>query len=426
MSPSPRPHASPPSSVLVVSLDWLRPKDPRRSLGHASILARLSQAPGLEVRAVERAVNAPSFDRRELLQTLLGAARGDTTIAIGVYVWSEEVVQWLLPALRRGGFTGRLLLGGPQITYAPAGVLRLYPDADLAIRGPGEDALLAALLSPDPSTVPGVIVRGSEDLGLQAKSTLDALPSPILDGTLPIQPFMRWETQRGCIYACTFCQHRSPKRDSRPGLLAQRRVNLEIEAMVRGGVRDIAVLDPIFHTNPAAVDILQRFKALGYRGRLSLQSRFELIDEAFLDACAGLDVRLEFGLQTIHVPEMRAVRRMNKLGDAERVIAELHRRGIPFEVSLIYGLPEQTLASFIQSVRWCEDRGVPVVRAFPLMLLRGTGLDQDRARWGLVESDDVVPVVIRSDTFTESDWRAMRDIAEALDARVEGLVGRAA
>ncbi|MBK7761413.1 MAG: hypothetical protein IPI35_34415 [Deltaproteobacteria bacterium] len=187
--------------------------------------------------SVERAVNAPGFDRRELLQTLLSAAQDNTTLALGVYVWSEEVVQWLLPALRRGGFTGRILLGGPQITYAPAGVLSLYPDADLAIRGPGEDALLAALRSPDPTKVPGVIVRNGGDRCVQAKSELGALPSPILDGVLPVQPFMRWETQRGCIYACTFCQHRAPNRDSRPGLLAQSRVNREIEAMVRGGVR---------------------------------------------------------------------------------------------------------------------------------------------------------------------------------------------
>lgn len=429
MSPSPLTPVcvtSPIARVIVVSLDWLRPKDPRRSLGHASILARLAQAPELEVTSVERAVNAPGFDRRELLQTLLSAAQGETTLALGVYVWSEEVVQWLLPALRRGGFTGRILLGGPQITYAPAGVLSLYPDADLAIRGPGEDALLAALRSPDPTKVPGVIVRNGGDRCVQAKSELGALPSPILDGVLPVQPFMRWETQRGCIYACTFCQHRTPNRDSRPGLLAQSRVNREIEAMVLGGADDIAVLDPIFHTNPAAPDILRRFAALGYTGRLSLQSRFELIDDTFLDACTDLDVRLEFGLQTIHPPEMRAVRRMNKLQDAERVIVELHRRGMPFEVSLIYGLPEQTLASFAASVRWCEERGVPVVRAFPLMLLRGTGLDQDRARWGLVESDDVVPVVIRSDTFTEPDWREMRSIAQALDARADALVARAA
>ena len=180
-------------------------------------------------------------------------------------------------------------------------------------------------------------------------------------------------------------------------------------------MRDIAVLDPIFHTNPAAVDILRQFGEAGFGGRISLQSRFELIDDDFLDACAGLDVRLEFGLQTVQRAEMRAVGRMNDLLKADAVIGALHRRGIPFEVSLIYGLPEQTLASFKASVRWCQERAVPTLKAFPLMLLRGTGLDRDRARWGLVESADDVPVVVRSSSFSRSDWEAMRSVAERLD-----------
>ena len=190
----------------------------------------------------------------------------------------------------------------------------------------------------------------------------------------------------------------------------------EVTALVDGGARDIAVLDPIFHTNPGARDVLGRFGDLGFSGRLSLQSRFELVDDAFLDACESVKVRLEFGLQTIHPAEMRAVRRINDMGAAERVIEQLHRRDIPFEVSLIYGLPQQTLASFEASVRWCRDHDVAVIRAFPLMLLRGTGLDQDRSRWGLVENADAIPLVVQSDTFSKGDWRRMRDIAETLSA----------
>jgi len=195
-----------------------------------------------------------------------------------------------------------------------------------------------------------------------------------------------------------------------------------VDALVAGGATDIAVLDPIFHTNPAAVEILQRFAARGYRGRLSLQSRFELIDTPFLDACAPLNVRLEFGLQTVHRAEMKAIRRMNDLKAADRVIAQLHTHRIPFEVSLIYGLPEQTLQSFQQSVEWCLERRVPVVRAFPLMLLRGTGLDLDRDRFGLVENDSPIPLVVRSLSFNEADWQQMCTIAENLDGATQTVV----
>jgi radical SAM superfamily enzyme YgiQ (UPF0313 family) len=405
-------------SLVLLSLDWRRAKDPRVSLGHASILARLSLIEGLEVCSVRRAVNAPGFDRHEVLHTLLESLSGSSTdLAVGVYVWNDGVVRWLLRELRARGFGGRIILGGPQVSYAPSGIAGSYPEADVLVRGYGEDALAEVIVSPDRAVIPGVIWRGGVDLAQTAPVDLAALPSPILTGQLPVQPFMRWETQRGCIYTCSFCQHREAGARLRQSTLAPGRIADEIEALVHGGATDIAVLDPIFNTNPDAAAILRRFSALEYRGSLSLQCRFERLDEGFLDACAGLDVRLEFGLQTAHRSEMKAVRRINDMAKVEGAIERLHARRLPFEVSLIYGLPTQTLSSFQDSVRWCRERGVPVIKAFPLMLLRGTDLDRQRERWGLVESDGAIPVVVESDSFTRAEWEEMRLLADSLGER---------
>lgn len=401
--------------VALLSLDWLRDKDPRVSLGHGSLLARLHQVGGIEVLPIRRAVNALDFDQNEVLRAVVEATRDVATdLAIGVYVWNDEVVRWLIQELRQCGFAGRIILGGPQVSYAPAGIAETYPEADVLIRGYGEDALAQVLLSEQPQRIPGVVWKGCFDSGLPAQVELDALPSPILAGLLPVQPFMRWETQRGCVYACSFCQHREAGARLQRRTLAPGRIADEIEALVRRGARDIAVLDPIFNTNPDAAAILRRFSELGYSGRLSLQSRFELLNDDFLDACQLLDIRLEFGLQTVQRAEMKAVRRMNNLPKVERAIEQLQRRGVPFEVSLIYGLPNQTLASFRETVRWCQERGVPVIRAFPLMLLRGTGLDRERDRWSLVESVGPIPVVVESDSFTPADWDQMRLLAKSL------------
>jgi len=402
--------------VVLLSLDWRRAKDPRTSLAHASLRARLEQVPDLEVVSIRRAVNAPGFSRDEVLAAVRAElAVKATELAVGVYVWNEHCVRWLLDALRAQGFSGRIILGGPQISYAPAGVAARYPAADLLIRGYGEDALAAVLTGRPPRSIPGVLRPVAPDSGLPAAVDLGALPSPILSGVLPVTPFMRWETQRGCIYRCAFCQHREPGARLRRRALPLERVLAEVGALVEGGAQDIAVLDPIFNSGPHAADILGAFTARGYRGRLSLQARFELLDDAFLDACAGLDCVLEFGLQTVQPDEMAAIGRINKLDRVEAAIAALHRRGQPFEVSLIYGLPNQTLDSFRATVAWCRERGVPVIRAFPLMLLRGTELSRQRRRWGLVQSDDPVPVVVESHSFRRQDWQQMAALAAELN-----------
>jgi radical SAM superfamily enzyme len=118
---------------------------------------------------------------------------------------------------------------------------------------------------------------------------------------------------------------------------------------------------------------------------------------------------------------MKAIRRKNHIALVESVISQLRSRAIDFEVSLIYGLPEQTVSSFRTSVEWCLTRGVPTVRAFPLMLLRGTPMERDRARWRLVENDEPIPLVVESSTFSRSEWATMRRIAEGLTAAAERL-----
>ena len=153
----------------------------------------------------------------------------------------------------------------------------------------------------------------------------------------------------------------------------------------------------------------------GIGARLSLQCRFELVTDAFLDAAETLDATLEFGLQTVHDDEARAVGRPNRMGSVESVIAKLNGRQMPYEVSLIYGLPFQTVERFQESVDWCLEQGVPRVRAWPLMLLRGTPIHAQREKWGYVESvGERIPIVVESRWFSRSEHSRMEDIASGL------------
>jgi radical SAM superfamily enzyme len=144
-----------------------------------------------------------------------------------------------------------------------------------------------------------------------------------------------------------------------------------------------------------------------------------MVDERFLEVAGQLRTKLEFGLQTIHDHEGSAIHRKNQIARVAQVLGEVRRRGIEHEVTLIFGLPGQSLASFQESVRWCLERRIPVIRAFPLMLLRGTELEQQRDRWNLVDDGSPMAKVIASNTFTTEEWLQMARLAEAL-GRTEG------
>jgi radical SAM superfamily enzyme YgiQ (UPF0313 family) len=405
-------------TIILVEMPWGRDKDPRMPLGHASLLTSLKRIGNGEVVSIVSPINDEGTTPEGLNNRIMRISENADSIdlAIGAYIWAEEVIIRLLPMLRSSGFPGRIILGGPQISYTSSGLEELYPEADVFVRGYGEMAIVALFNEPENRIIEGVHFAGQEDIGGQTSVDLSILPSPWLSGEIDLenQRFIRWETQRGCPFRCSFCQHKEAGKRLGRRELDESRIMGEIDLFCRSGVSEIAVLDPIFNMGPFSTRILQRFVDNGYTGRLSLQCRAEKCDDEFFRLVSQLDIKLEFGLQTIHKEEGRAVERTNNMRFVNKSLDTANRLGIFYEVSIIYGLPNQTLESFKETVDWCLKKGVPVIKAFPLMLLRGTAIEQHQDDWGLIESKGSMPVVRESYTFTDRDWCEMDKLSNAL------------
>jgi len=409
------------SNLILVELPWGRNKDPRVPLGHASLLASLKIHTKCEVISIVECINDDDFSVNKVfdrISSYLQAKENISTIAFGVYVWSEDAIQQLINKIKEVGFLGRIVLGGPQISYCGATLEENYPHADIFVRGYGEIALASILNEQKKVVLQGVHYAGDLDLVEQTQVDLEMLPSPWLENVIDIgdQIFIRWESQRGCPFKCGFCQHKEAGARLKKKWFSTNRIQNEIDYFCQQQVQDIAILDPIFNSDKRANDVLQRFLDNQYSGRLSIQCRAEMVDDEFIEKASKLNVRLEFGLQTIHSSEGKAVNRNNNISKVESVLEKMAKKEIDYELSLIFGLPEQSLKSFQQTVDWCLKRKVPVIKAFPLMLLRGTDVEKRKGEWGLVESKDSMAVVLKSDTFTTDDWEQMSQISEALKA----------
>lgn len=132
--------------LLLVALDWTRPKDPPLSLGHASILANLRKQ-DINVLPKSWSVNHDNFSVDSVLDFVMSEAKEETDFAIGAYVWNERYVQQILDRLKSYRFPGRIVLGGPQISYLKQDVEKFYPQVDVFIRGYAEDAIAQLMRS---------------------------------------------------------------------------------------------------------------------------------------------------------------------------------------------------------------------------------------------------------------------------------------
>jgi radical SAM superfamily enzyme YgiQ (UPF0313 family) len=419
--------------IISIALDWTRPKDPPISLGQAAIVANLKHH---EIPFVQGAwaVNDENFKAKDVANFVMQHQSPDSILAIGGFIWNEKALQEILTTVKQEGFTGKTLLGGPQVSYTQSGLEKIYPQVDIFVRGYAEDAIVQ--LSKNNHSR-GIHYAHQPDLGLSAAIDLEKLPSPYLTGLIQPQRFIRWETQRGCPFKCSFCQHRESSPMKERKLFGLPRVIQEARWITENPViQDVAVVDPTFNSGENYLKVLHALADGKFSGKLALQARAEMVTPEFLDAIERVNqhglVVLEFGLQTIHAAEQKLIDRPNNMKKVSRVLHEITARGISSEISLIFGLPGQTTASFLKSIEFCINHKIPVIHAFPLMLLRGTPLFHKKEEFGLIESSteiahnlprvqEDIPHVITSPTFTYEDWQKMASMAEWLEEHYNPL-----
>jgi radical SAM superfamily enzyme YgiQ (UPF0313 family) len=424
----------PTKRVMLLALDYMKTKDPPISLGQSSILANLHQNQ-IDVLSKSYAVNLPSFQADQVTNYIMENADEHTDLAVGAYIWNEKSLQMILNDLKKNEFPGRIILGGPQISYTKNNLEKYYPQVDVFIRGYGETALLEYMQQQSKNRHPevkGIHYAGGPDKAQSAKTNFDDLPSPFLNDLVPNQSFIRWETQRGCPFSCSFCQHRESSSLTRRHFEFTR-IALEAEWLCRpeSKVRDLNLVDPTFNSGPNYLNVLNELIRHQYRGKIALQTRLEMIKPEFINAVVKLNqtsmVVLEFGLQTIHRNEQVFIDRPSNMIKISKMLNEIHAKSIECEVSLIFGLPGQTVDSFKKSIDYCHQHHVQVIHAFPLMLLRGTPLYEQRDKLNLTESDEGVcdeidriqeygiKHVVSSPTFSYNDWRKMAELAGNLE-----------
>lgn len=408
-------------TALLISFDLLREGEPETTLSIASLLAHLKNDPEHGSRfVVEHApFNLLAHDSDAAVDlavdaVLAGGVGSLDTIAISSYVWAEREVSYLLRRLRGLGYRNKIVLGGPQISYATRDQLPLlYPQADIFITGYAESSLRSAILMPRPDTA----VVLSEDVAF------DELPSPYLTGELTVaagQQRVRMESRRGCPFRCAFCAHRDLKRNEVHRAPLDR-AKAELDFLAGRAVRKVNFLDPVFNQGREYLSLMEHMVERQFEALVTFQSRFELIrneeGERFLDYAGRLNAHLEFGLQTAIESEAKAIKRRFPRDVVQRSIRRLNDQKVSYEVSLIYGLPGQTLESFTESIFFLRENGCERITAFPLMLLRGTELFDEKEQWGFKERPEGrfgIPVVYESNTFSEREWRTMQQIADEL------------
>lgn len=346
-----------------------------------STLAALPLAAGLLVASARRdprlAASATFTIRTERADPDAAPRDADADVlAFSTYVWNERYsleVARRARARRPGSF---VVFGGPSVPRRPdeaAAFLRAHPFVDALAFGEGELAfrdLLAALEAGTPlEAVAGMALRASgrpEGALLTApRARLEGgdfgtTASPYLDGTFDALAAERpigaaiVETNRGCPFACTFCDWGQAVA-SRVHELPLERLYAELAWIGRRRIPYVYIVDANYGMRRRDVEIVREIgrvkAAAGFPQyvffHLTKNATERHLDVVLALAEAGIATHLALSAQDFEPRVLQAVKRDNiKLDRALALRRVCHERGIPTFNELILGLPEQSYDSF--------------------------------------------------------------------------------
>lgn len=341
-------------------------------------------------------------------------------IGFSCYIWNIELIKEILLALKMNRFLGKILLGGPEVSYEYQDFFSLY-GVDYIIRNEGELAftgLLKALIQEhEPLGVPNLVTSQFENQ-LELITSLDELPFPY-DGLDYKHQIMYLEASRGCPYHCSYCMASLEKKVRTFSL---DRIKDTILRLLRAGAKTFKFLDRTFNIDPKRAMELFRFINEQAPDHASFQFEIsgdlftsKMIDYLIHDVRPGL-FRFEIGIQSTNPTTNRAIGRHQNTTLLFQNIQKLQQGGkIGIHLDLIAGLPFEDLSSFKNTLNEAiQLRPLELQLGF-LKFLKGTRIMQEASLYDYQWHKSAPYEIITNHILNEHDIAIIHTAENALD-----------
>ena len=251
--------------------------------------------------------------------------------AFSTYVWNFEMSVTVARLIKQRFPQCLIVFGGPQVPDVERleDFFKRYPFIDIAVHGEGEvtfsEILLSYINGTDYAKILGLTYHGiSTDFRPRARD-LNVFPSPYLTGVfddlykLPYKYQTVWETNRGCPYACTFCDWGSMTAQ-RMFMFDDDRIYKEMELFGKMKINHVYMGDANFGILERDVEIARQIaninqKFEGYPKKIRVNFAKNNKDRVFEIAKIfnkhGLDKGITLSVQSMDETTLLTIKRKN-------------------------------------------------------------------------------------------------------------------
>ena len=292
----------------------------------------------------------------------------DTDILLcSCYVWNWEITNFLAKEVKKLNPNCLIIFGGAQVPDFSKDFFKQHPYADIIVHGEGEivleEILTEFLNNKDYSKIKGLETKDFRNPPQERIDNLDDLPSAYLTNTVwelvdkidGIRWIAGWETNRGCPYACTFCDWGSATF-TKVRKWEESKIFKEIEWFAKNQIPYIDCCDANFGIfQERDFRIAEKLKDVALkthypervRPAWAKNSSEKIIPIAKQLQEGGILGAVTLAVQSLDTNTLNIIKRANIKFDAFSELTETFRNNkIPTYTELIMGLPGETLDTF--------------------------------------------------------------------------------
>lgn len=330
--------------------------------------------------------------RRDPIEEVVELLKDSAIVGFSTYIWNKSYNNVLARELKKANPDILILFGGPEPPIEKSNFFEMYPYVDVCVKLEGEISfkkILETTTQAELLSVPGLLVNvngNTVDTGPSIRiNELDDIPSPyligIFDDLIKKHPEVRWnatlETNRGCPYACTFCDWGSLTYNKVKKFDLER-VFAELEWIGKNKCDFVSITDANFGIFPERdsiiadklIEVQQTYdNPKAYTISWAKNQRREIVDIVKkLIYVGGAKIGLNLSVQTLDENVLEIIKRKNlEMNKIEEVFEMCEENSIPLYTELILGLPGETLdswkANFYRLYRAGNHTGITIYQA---------------------------------------------------------------
>jgi len=309
--------------------------------------------------------------RSNIKETAASLAKSDV-VAFSTYVWNKNYNYAVAHEVKRQNPNVVLLFGGPEIPINKKDIFKKYPFMDYVIKSEGEitfkNLLIGLKNNSNIDAILGLLINRSGEVVDTGDSgrieNLDQIPSPYLTGvfdkliaeTQDVEWNATLETNRGCPYACTFCDWGSLTYNKVKKFNLER-VFAELEWIGKNKCGFVSITDANFgmfveRDNLIADKLLEVQEQYGYPYTFSVawakNQKTEVVDIVKkLIKSPKFNQGLTVSVQSMDLDVLENIKRKNlEQHKIEDIFDLCDKNNIPVYTEIILGLPGETLATW--------------------------------------------------------------------------------